>query len=245
MGVIAIKQKAVYIYNNEEERKNIFSRYNPKPYEYMFFGDNKHAIKEALGWAETDKIIGMKVVSEMNNLSTLNMAKKNNVSAVKISTIDNEFLIVINSFYFLNTNIRLEYDDKSEKLRPIIYTGKRENAMKDLESRIYNYGLKTSKFFDSAAVSYFLDFNKILGFIPIRLFSEKRFSRYGNEIIFSSVFEDFSFIEKEGLIIKNFRGNKKLYDEDIYNIEGYFIPEKYSNDKILNTIHFLERGGFL
>lgn len=69
--------------------------------------------------------------------------------------------------------------------------------MKDLESRIYNYGLKTSKFFDSATVSYFLDFNKILGFIPIRLFSEKDFLDMAMKLFLVQYLKTFPLLKKK------------------------------------------------
>lgn len=246
IGVIAIKNKAVCIYSTEEERKNIFDRYNPKPHEFTFFGDTKSDLIKAKQWAETKKIVGMKIVSNMNNLTSLNKMKKDGISAVKIRLLNKEeFVLIMNSFYYLNTNIRLEYDTKEEKLKPIIYTGKRENAMKDLEGRIYNYGLKTSKFFNTAAVSYFTTFQSIFGFVPVKIFLEKRFSRYDDKILFSTTFEKFDFVEKEGLEIVNHLGNKQICDEDIDNIEEYIIPEKYSNENLINAIHFLERGGLL
>ncbi|WP_286078145.1 hypothetical protein, partial [Thomasclavelia cocleata] len=118
MGFLAVKNKKIYVFNNESEKNKLINKHFLE--DLKLFKDNER--ENALKWAKINKVTGFLWTYEMENLEYIENLKKEEHTCVTISTkSDDNFLFLLNDVFYIWTLKYLRYDKDKDKLILEVY----------------------------------------------------------------------------------------------------------------------------
>lgn len=241
MGLLVVKNKGIYIFNNNEEKEELIDILNPSISDYKILNDNKKSLIYAKEWSGVNKIIGFRLNNNVDNFQVLTNLKKENVSFVKIKTAKEKFIFPLNSFYVLNTEKRLVYNNITNKIEIVDFLGSQIYMMENLIKCIKDFAKIQEKTFLEAGVDYFEFFKKSLKYDSFKKYHNECFCKIGNDIMFTITGDELIFKEKSGIVFKNSMYNKQISNDDILNIEEIYPVEIISDPQIIKIIKEVER----
>lgn len=241
MGLLVVKNKGIYIFNNNEEKEELLDILRPQISNYKILNDNKESLRYAKEWTGVNEIIGFRLNNNIDNFQVLTNLKKENVSFVRIKTAKEKFIFPLNSFYVLNTEKRLVYNNITKKIDIVDFLGSKVYMMENLVKCIKDFAKIQEKPFLEAGVDYFEFFKKNLKYDSFKKYHNECFCKIGNDIMFTITGDELIFKEKSGIVFRNSTYNKQISNDDILDIEEIYPVEMISDPQIIKIIKEVER----
>lgn len=251
MGFIAVKNKKICPFNNDDEKLDILEFF----YDEQCRGEveifNNDELEKALNFANVKKISGYALFSNMSNYKKLNKMKRsgfvgktpdreNRYYNLYISKNHGEcFSFIINDIYYLNTNKYLVWEDMDLLIKE--YSGPKEEVVKNFENSIEDYAKQTYQDIKTATYQYLITMKRLLGRYPWSILEKGKFKKIDDKIEFSEIFKvTGTIVEKDKIILKKYirRENIQVADSEICEISETYneIERQILNEDILDVL---------
>lgn len=250
MGFIAIKNKKVCPFNNEDEKFEILEDF----YEEQCLGQveifDNNELKKALEYANVEKISGYSLFYEMSNYDKLLKMKREGFIGKEPNKKDryyglyiaenhgNCFSFMINDMYYLNTNKCLLWVNND--LLGIDNTAPKEEMVESFENSIFAYAKDTHQDLQVAGYQYIVTFKRIFGKYPWSIIKKGSFKKKDDKIEFSEIYKIIGEDPNEKGKLKQFskEGPIQIFDHSICEISHSYqeIHMQLKNEDILDII---------
>lgn len=231
MGFLAVKNKKIYVFNNESEKNKLINKHFLE--DLKLFKDNER--ENALKWAKINKVTGFLWTYEMENLEYIENLKKEEHTCVTISTkSDDNFLFLLNDVFYIWTLKYLRYDKDKDKLILEVYKDSDNHIEENFEESIERYAKDTNTFLEIACIKYFKEFKRQTKVYPWKKIEERKFKQDEDMICFYNACEEI-ISNKNIFFTKNIK-KLEIKDSDIDNILVTTLPRTIKNETILKTI---------
>lgn len=231
-GLLAVKDKGVYIYNSPKEREELGWRYVLE--QHKFF-DEKGAWEERVNaakkWANTNKLFGFKFEGKFLNYIILMDLKEKGIQTTKITKNDKtSFYVILNDLYEIITKDRLTYNNG-------VYSRSNSKASPIEMSSDFSCRLKISKIFEGVSYEKYIDdFIKEYEYTPWKKLKASQITTQFDEITFECICDDLIKEDIRQTKMLNTKINITIYDEEILDIEPVDFSQMIADKEVLDLI---------